>query len=90
VELALVDPAGARRALVLGNAAPGTLQVSGDAELAPRVRGEWQETAQGYRIELALPRPEPGTTLALAALDRQGDGVAPARLGFGRATRRSC
>src|SRR5438045_7721529 len=85
IELALVERGGARRTLLLGNAAPGTLQAGGDPELAPRVRGEWQETPQGYRVELALPRLEAGNQLLLSALDQRGGETAPARIGFGAA-----
>jgi dedicated sortase system histidine kinase len=74
VDLVVADARGTRR-WRLANAAPGALQVAGgtDAALAPV--GEWQETADGYRVELRLPRPEGDAALGVAALDRDGAGV---------------
>jgi two-component system sensor histidine kinase ChvG len=74
IELVLADARGIRR-WRLANAAPGALQVVGDGDAAQAPVGEWQETADGYRIELRLPRPEGEATLGLAALDRDSTGV---------------
>ncbi|HET9484508.1 MAG TPA: histidine kinase, partial [Xanthomonadales bacterium] len=71
IELVLRDPYGQRR-WVLGNAAPGTLQVSG-AGTGPV--GEWQETPGGYRIELKLPAPAPPAALGIVQLDAGTAGV---------------
>ena len=71
-ELVLRDPYG-QREWTLGNAAPGTLQVAG-AAAGPI--GEWQETAEGYRIELSLPRPAEPAALALRRVDANGTIVA--------------
>ena len=74
VELTLADARGTRR-WRLANAAPGALQVAGSSDAALAPVGEWQETADGYRIELRLPRPEGAAAMAVAALDRDGAGV---------------
>jgi two-component system sensor histidine kinase ChvG len=74
VELTLADARGTRR-WRLANAAPGALQVAGNSDAALAPVGEWQETADGYRIELRLPRPEGAAAMAVAALDRDGAGV---------------
>lgn len=64
----------------LGNAAPGTLQVLADPpESAVELRGEWQETQQGYRIEFALGGGRDGDGFALDAVD-VGNGEKPLRL----------
>ena len=69
VELALIDERGLFR-YVLGNAAPGTLQVQGASDSVVAPVGEWQETADGYRIELRLSQPHGRATLALMAIDQ--------------------
>jgi two-component system sensor histidine kinase ChvG len=59
----------------LGNAAPGSLQVLADPpEAAVTLRGEWQETQQGYRIEFALGSGRDGDGFALTLLDADGSG----------------
>jgi dedicated sortase system histidine kinase len=73
IELAVLDERGLR-SYVLANAAPGALQVAGADDLAQAPGGEWQETADGYRIELRLPRPAGRAALALAAIDHGVDG----------------
>jgi dedicated sortase system histidine kinase len=59
----------------IGNAAPGSIQVltvSPLGELAPR--GEWLETADGYRVELAFSGEWPIEALALAIEDHDESG----------------
>lgn len=59
----------------IGNAAPGSIQVltvSPLGELVPR--GEWLETADGYRVELALAGEWPIEALALAIEDHDDAG----------------
>jgi two-component system, OmpR family, sensor histidine kinase ChvG len=57
----------------LGNAAPGTLQVLADPpEAGVTLRGEWQETQQGYRIEFALGGGRDGDGFALTLIDADG------------------
>jgi dedicated sortase system histidine kinase len=67
IEITLRDARGFR-SYRLGNAAPGALQVDPREPGAPL--GEWQETADGYRIELALAAPAPAAVLSLRMLDR--------------------
>lgn len=74
LELEVSDPRGLRR-WRLANAAPGALQVAGDGDRSLAPVGEWQETADGYRVELRLPRGEGPLALALAAVDRDSSGA---------------
>jgi dedicated sortase system histidine kinase len=71
IELALRDPRGLRQ-WRLANAAPGPINAL-DEHGVP-LRGEWQETAGGYRIELRLPPAAADGTLGLVARDARGDG----------------
>jgi signal transduction histidine kinase len=73
LELEVDDPRGLRR-WRLANAAPGALQVAGDGDPSLAPVGEWQETADGYRVELRLPRGEGPLALSLAAVDRDAAG----------------
>ncbi len=70
-ELMLLIGEGQRaRRFRLGNAAPGALQVLADPpDAALTLRGEWQETQQGYRIEFALGSGRDGDGFALTMLD---------------------
>lgn len=69
--LALPGPSGKSRKYRLGTLAPGWLNVveyeSNRQQTA--IRGEWQETADGYRVELEIPRSLPGGYLSLAVVD---------------------
>ncbi|MGD8911254.1 MAG: ATP-binding protein [Candidatus Thiodiazotropha sp.] len=69
--LALPGPAGKSRKYRLGTPAPGWINVveyeSNRQQTA--IRGEWQETAEGYRVELQIPRALTGGYLSLAAVD---------------------
>lgn len=71
VELVLRDARGLRQ-WRLGNAAPGPLNAL-DEQGVP-LRGEWQETAGGYRIELRLPPAAAEAALGLVARDVREDG----------------
>lgn len=75
-EVMLLIGEGARaRRFRLGNAAPGALQVLADPpEAALSLRGEWQETQQGYRIEFALGGGRDGDGFALTQYDADGSG----------------
>ncbi|MFN9738808.1 MAG: ATP-binding protein [Pseudomonadota bacterium] len=73
LELEVADPRGLRR-WRLANAAPGALQVTGDGDPSLAPVGEWQETADGYRVELRLPRGDGPQALSLAAIDREPAG----------------
>ncbi|HET9485483.1 MAG TPA: hypothetical protein VFO79_16090, partial [Xanthomonadales bacterium] len=65
VELTVADPHGFRT-WTFGNAAPGSVQIDVGA---PAIVGEWQETSEGYRVELRLPRPASPARVALRAFD---------------------
>jgi two-component system, OmpR family, sensor histidine kinase ChvG len=69
--LALPGPNGKARQFYLGTPAPGWINVieAKSGREQPQVRGEWQETASGYRIELRLPRSLTDGRLSLAAID---------------------
>jgi two-component system sensor histidine kinase ChvG len=71
VELVVVDDRG-MRTFVLSNAAPGALQVAAGSDSAGVPHGEWQETADGYRIELRLPKPGGRAALGITAIDHGG------------------
>lgn len=72
VELVLRDPQGLRQ-WIIGNAAPGTLQVAG---ALPTPSGEWQETSDGYLVELRLPKPLEPAGLGIAVVDQAANGSA--------------
>jgi len=80
VELDLETSAGRSR-VRLANAAPGALSVQGLGGDPPRLVGQWQEDARGYRIELRLPPGLRGLGLGVQAIDHPGPGLAPQRLG---------
>jgi two-component system, OmpR family, sensor histidine kinase ChvG len=80
VELDLELSSGRSR-LRLANAAPGPLSVLDLSGAAPRVAGQWQEDARGYRIELRLPAGLRVQGLGVQAIDHVGPGQAPLRLG---------
>lgn len=76
--LALQTPEGALRRYVLASTSPGWLAAQalpGDtgAEETPvserRIRAEWQETADGYTVELRLPLTLVGNRLSFAVID---------------------
>lgn len=74
ISLRIGEGARARR-FRLGNAAPGAVQVLADPpEAALSLRGEWQETQQGYRIEFALGGGRDGDGLIVEMLDSDLDG----------------
>lgn len=59
-----------RRRFEIGNAAPGALQFSADpATQAIALRGEWQETARGYRLEFVLSGETDDTPIDLLVHD---------------------
>jgi dedicated sortase system histidine kinase len=69
--LALPGPSGKSRKYRLGTPAPGWINAveyqSNRQQTA--IRGEWQETADGYRVELQIPRSLTDGYLSLAAVD---------------------
>lgn len=63
------------RSLVIAPLAPGSVrprEAGGKGERST-VTGEWQETAEGYSVELRLPRPESVTGLGVAVVDAGGE-----------------
>lgn len=73
----LVDDGARVHALRFASAAPGPVapvaEDGGDAAL-PRVLGEWQETAHGYRLELRFPAGPLPERLGLETIDVDGRG----------------
>lgn len=70
--IALPGENGRTRQYLIGTSAPGW--VTGyrlvDMQPAPSIRGEWQESARGYNIELQLPLELTEGSLSLAMVDR--------------------
>jgi dedicated sortase system histidine kinase len=70
--LALPGDGASSRQYLIGTSAPGWVKVkdtrshSGES----RIRGEWQETPQGYNVELRIPLAMTGQRLSLAVVDR--------------------
>jgi dedicated sortase system histidine kinase len=59
----------------IGNGAPGSLQVLTVSPLGEsRPRGEWHETPDGYRVELAIATDGPAEALALVVEDHDAAG----------------
>ena len=77
--LALPGPNGKARRFRLGTPAPGWINaVEADSgREQTRVRGEWQETPSGYRVELRLPRSLTEGRLSLVAIDVDQAGSKP-------------
>jgi dedicated sortase system histidine kinase len=69
IELSVIDDRGLRT-FVLSNAAPGALQVASSSAGEALPHGEWQETDDGFRIEMRLPRPSGRAALGITAIDR--------------------
>ncbi len=74
VELALTGTTGSGRWRI-GNAAPGSIQTLTVSPLGDvRPRGEWLETADGYRIEMAIATGAPVDALAVVVEDHDDAG----------------
>ena len=74
VEISVRESSGTGRWRI-GNAAPGSIQVLTVSPLAAITpRGEWMETPEGYRIELALPADLPLESLGLVVEDHDTQG----------------
>ncbi|MEW8010029.1 MAG: ATP-binding protein [Candidatus Thiodiazotropha sp.] len=69
--LALPGPSGKSRQYRLGTPAPGWVNVveHENNRQQTAIRGEWQETAHGYRVELQIPRSMTDGHLSLAVVD---------------------
>ncbi|MES9971038.1 MAG: ATP-binding protein [Candidatus Thiodiazotropha sp.] len=69
--LALPGPSGKSRKYRLGTPAPGwinAVEYDGNRQQTA-IQGEWQETEQGYRVEIQFPRSMAAGRLSLAAVD---------------------
>lgn len=82
VQLTL-DDGEARIALRVASAAPGPAIVAplDPTQVAPRLLGEWQEDADGYRVELRFPRGAWPRRLGVQVLDFSDPAAPPRRLG---------
>lgn len=77
VRVALLTPAGTLRRYTLSSTSPGWVSAQPDREVtdtpAPpdegRIRGEWQETLDGYTLELRIPLTLIGERLSFAVVD---------------------
>ncbi|MCU7922032.1 MAG: histidine kinase [Candidatus Thiodiazotropha sp. (ex Dulcina madagascariensis)] len=78
--LALPGPAAKARLYLLGTSAPGWINAieAGSGREQSAIRGEWQESPQGYRLELRVPRSLANGRLSLAVVDIDQPGAAPA------------
>jgi two-component system sensor histidine kinase ChvG len=67
----------------VASAAPGPAIVASvdSAAVAPRLLGEWQEDAQGYRVEMRFPRGPWPQRLGVDALDFSDPALAARRVG---------
>ena len=83
LQLLLEDAAGASTGLRIASAAPGPAIIApiDPAQTAPRLRGEWQEDARGWRVELRFPRGPWPLRLGAMALDFSDPAAAPRRVG---------
>jgi two-component system sensor histidine kinase ChvG len=78
-----IDDGGARLVLRVASAAPGPAIVAplDPTQIAPRLLGEWQEDADGYRVELRFPRGYWPRRLGVEVLDFSDPALAPRRVG---------
>lgn len=72
--LSLIDDAGERRYQV-STEAPGWVQARALGARGAAIRGEWQEVAGGYSVELGVPREALGARLELTVVDADGERV---------------
>lgn len=68
---------GHSRELVVSTLAPGSVRARPATDAGPRRRiaGQWQETADGYSVELRIPDPATVTGLGVAVADRGDRGI---------------
>jgi len=88
------DPQGGQQQVFLAATGPGSVSArriaAGEygqrsAELEPRIRGAWQQTSDGYRIEVRLPLSMLGTGFGVLVDDRDTRGAPPVSYGTLRA-----
>ncbi len=77
--LALPGPSGKSRKYRIGTPAPGWVNIVeyDTNRQQTAIRGEWQESARGYRVELQIPRSLCAGHLSLAAVDIDEFGTRP-------------
>ena len=90
VWLGFEDPQGMQEQVFLAATAPGAVSarriVTGDygrqsARIEPRIRGAWQGTPEGYRIELRVPLSMIGKGFGVLVDDRDSRGALPVSYG---------
>ncbi len=90
VWLGFEDPAGVQQQVYLSASGPGALSarriVTGEygrqsVRIEPRIRGAWQSTADGYRIELRVPLSMLGKGFGVLVDDRDARGALPLSYG---------
>jgi len=90
VWLGFEDPQGVQQQVFLAATAPGAVSarriVTGDygrqsARIEPRIRGAWQGTPEGYRIELRVPLSMIGKGFGVLVDDRDSRGALPVSYG---------
>jgi two-component system, OmpR family, sensor histidine kinase ChvG len=90
VWLGFEDPDGAQRQVFLAAAGPGAVTARRvelgeygrhSVRLEPRIRGAWQPTADGYRIELRVPLSMLGKGFGVLVDDRDSRGALPVSYG---------
>lgn len=73
IEIVTTDPQGQAVSFLFAPEAPGRLVATrrdGDGDRAEsRISAQWQDTAQGYRLETRIPRQLLGNTLGIAITD---------------------
>jgi two-component system, OmpR family, sensor histidine kinase ChvG len=91
VWLAFEDAEGVQRQVFLAATGPGAVSARGieigeygqrSAPIEPRVRGAWQSTPQGYRIELRVPLSMVARGFGVLVDDRDRRGAAPVSYGM--------
>ena len=94
VWLGYEDPQGAQQQVFIGASGPGSVTArrieSGEygqrrVRLEPRIRGAWQATQEGYRLELRVPLSLLGRGFGVLIDDRDARGAAPVSYGTLRA-----
>jgi len=90
VWLGIQDPRGEEQQVFLAATGPGSVSARriepgeyGEqrAPLEPRVRGAWQPTADGYRLEIRVPLSMVGSRFGVLVDDRDTRGAAPVSYG---------
>ncbi|MBV9621835.1 MAG: hypothetical protein JO341_12550 [Gammaproteobacteria bacterium] len=90
VWLGFEDPQGAQQQVFIGTGGPGAVSArrieTGEygqrrVRLEPRIRGAWQPTPEGYRLELRVPLSMLGSSFGVLIDDRDARGATPVSYG---------